>query len=408
VKKIITTVFAIALSLGVFAHDNDTMFIHMRESVLEIPVEKIDSIVFHRTQLTSFSLDASSFLPGTTSTRNYPEPYWASLQDEPRHILPATPIIRRCGVVNPRITGMRWIPGAPIVRDCRAMDPHIVGMKTGVPGTRCPDYWCPPGSTCFWLDEYGTVGCCPHEDANVCLDCLHCCPPGYVCDHGLRGFGGPICIPDDGDGGPPGGGNPDVPCVPGTHCPDYWCGPGQTCFCLDEYGTVGCCPHEDANVCLDCLTCCPPGYVCDHGLSGFGGAVCILDDGGALPPGGSGPGDPGGPSFCSFSLPSNGTHGSCDVFAREGNIVTQIKIRLAITSAGSFPPPFSEGAEGYIIHSGGRRTPWAISPGSTMTTVSLQLPATSRSVTVRGRRLFGFPDNDDPPLSRRRIYVEAL
>ncbi|MDR0436919.1 MAG: Ig-like domain-containing protein [Bacteroidales bacterium] len=48
-KKIIVTVFAIALSFGVYAQ-NDTMYIHMGGTILEIPTKDVDSIIFYRTQ----------------------------------------------------------------------------------------------------------------------------------------------------------------------------------------------------------------------------------------------------------------------------------------------------------------------------------------------------------------------
>ena len=49
-KKNIITIFAIALSFSVFAQQNDTMFIHMGQTVLEIPTKDVDSITFYRTQ----------------------------------------------------------------------------------------------------------------------------------------------------------------------------------------------------------------------------------------------------------------------------------------------------------------------------------------------------------------------
>jgi len=49
-KKNIITIFAIALSFGVFAQQNDTMFIHMGKTILEIPTKDVDSITFYRTQ----------------------------------------------------------------------------------------------------------------------------------------------------------------------------------------------------------------------------------------------------------------------------------------------------------------------------------------------------------------------
>ena len=45
-KKIIFTFFAIALSMGVFAHQqNDTMFIHKEQTITAIPTQYIDSVV---------------------------------------------------------------------------------------------------------------------------------------------------------------------------------------------------------------------------------------------------------------------------------------------------------------------------------------------------------------------------
>jgi uncharacterized protein (TIGR02145 family) len=51
-KKIITTLFAIALSFGVFAQ-NDTMFIHTKhQHIYEFATQTIDSVIFYRTQPT--------------------------------------------------------------------------------------------------------------------------------------------------------------------------------------------------------------------------------------------------------------------------------------------------------------------------------------------------------------------
>jgi Fe-S-cluster-containing hydrogenase component 2 len=49
-KKNIITIFVIALSFSVFAQQNDTMFIHMGQTVLELPTAEIDSIIFYRIQ----------------------------------------------------------------------------------------------------------------------------------------------------------------------------------------------------------------------------------------------------------------------------------------------------------------------------------------------------------------------
>ena len=50
-KKIFFTFFAIALSVGVFAQQRDTMFIHMNNQFIhEFATHEIDSIIFERTQ----------------------------------------------------------------------------------------------------------------------------------------------------------------------------------------------------------------------------------------------------------------------------------------------------------------------------------------------------------------------
>jgi len=50
-RKLITTVFAIALSVGIFAQQSDTMFVHTTDQFIhEFPTAKIDSIIFQRTQ----------------------------------------------------------------------------------------------------------------------------------------------------------------------------------------------------------------------------------------------------------------------------------------------------------------------------------------------------------------------
>ena len=48
-RKIITTLFAIALSLGVYAQ-NDTMFVHSKQLIHEFATQEVDSIIFYRTQ----------------------------------------------------------------------------------------------------------------------------------------------------------------------------------------------------------------------------------------------------------------------------------------------------------------------------------------------------------------------
>jgi len=48
-KKIIITIFAIALSLGVFAQQNDTMFVHSGQTIFHISTAEVDSIVFYPT-----------------------------------------------------------------------------------------------------------------------------------------------------------------------------------------------------------------------------------------------------------------------------------------------------------------------------------------------------------------------
>jgi uncharacterized protein (TIGR02145 family) len=51
-KKNLTIIFAIALSLGVFAQ-NDTMFVHQKQYIYEFATAKIDSVIFYRTQPTT-------------------------------------------------------------------------------------------------------------------------------------------------------------------------------------------------------------------------------------------------------------------------------------------------------------------------------------------------------------------
>ena len=48
-KKITTTIFAIAFSLGVFAQQNDTMFIHTEQTIFHVATSDVDSIVFSPT-----------------------------------------------------------------------------------------------------------------------------------------------------------------------------------------------------------------------------------------------------------------------------------------------------------------------------------------------------------------------
>jgi hypothetical protein len=64
-KKIITTIFAIALSIGVFAQQSDTIFVHKGQTVYEFVTTEIDSIVFHRTRnvsATSVTLNHHEFM----------------------------------------------------------------------------------------------------------------------------------------------------------------------------------------------------------------------------------------------------------------------------------------------------------------------------------------------------------
>ncbi|MCL2682373.1 MAG: RagB/SusD family nutrient uptake outer membrane protein [Bacteroidales bacterium] len=52
-KKLITTLFAIALSFGAFSQQNDTMFVHTNQFIYEFATKDVDSIVFYRTQSSS-------------------------------------------------------------------------------------------------------------------------------------------------------------------------------------------------------------------------------------------------------------------------------------------------------------------------------------------------------------------
>jgi hypothetical protein len=49
-RKIITTIFAIVLSLGAWAQQNDTMFVHTNKFIHEFATQEVDSIIFKRTQ----------------------------------------------------------------------------------------------------------------------------------------------------------------------------------------------------------------------------------------------------------------------------------------------------------------------------------------------------------------------
>ncbi|MDR0438495.1 MAG: fibrobacter succinogenes major paralogous domain-containing protein [Bacteroidales bacterium] len=49
-KKTISTIFAIALSFGIFAQQNDTMFVHSKQFIHEFATQEVDSIIFYRTQ----------------------------------------------------------------------------------------------------------------------------------------------------------------------------------------------------------------------------------------------------------------------------------------------------------------------------------------------------------------------
>jgi len=48
-KKIITAIFTITLSFGVFAQQNDTMFVHSGQTIFHISTAEVDSIVFYPT-----------------------------------------------------------------------------------------------------------------------------------------------------------------------------------------------------------------------------------------------------------------------------------------------------------------------------------------------------------------------
>jgi uncharacterized protein YjdB len=49
-KKSLVTIFTIALTFGVFAQQNDTMFVHRGQVITEYPTNEVDSIIFYRTQ----------------------------------------------------------------------------------------------------------------------------------------------------------------------------------------------------------------------------------------------------------------------------------------------------------------------------------------------------------------------
>ncbi|MCL2027216.1 MAG: pectate lyase [Bacteroidales bacterium] len=52
-KKIITTILAIALLSGVWAQQTDTMFVHQQQYIYEFPTAEVDSIIFYRTKPTA-------------------------------------------------------------------------------------------------------------------------------------------------------------------------------------------------------------------------------------------------------------------------------------------------------------------------------------------------------------------
>merc|ERR1719150_1455968 len=48
----------------------------------------------------------------------------------------------------------------------------------------CPDihFQCNNNQTCCKLPDMMGYGCCPIANAVCCIDGIHCCPPGNICD----------------------------------------------------------------------------------------------------------------------------------------------------------------------------------------------------------------------------------
>nr|P80059.1 RecName: Full=Pars intercerebralis major peptide D1; Short=PMP-D1 [Locusta migratoria]AAB21458.1 pars intercerebralis major peptide, PMP-D1 [Locusta migratoria, brain, Peptide, 54 aa] [Locusta migratoria] len=49
----------------------------------------------------------------------------------------------------------------------------------------CTEKTCPGTETCCTTPQ-GEEGCCPYKEGVCCLDGIHCCPSGTVCDEDHR------------------------------------------------------------------------------------------------------------------------------------------------------------------------------------------------------------------------------
>ncbi|XP_049838398.1 progranulin-like [Schistocerca gregaria] len=131
----------------------------------------------------------------------------------------------------------------------------------------CTQSSCPRDETCCTLPE-GGEGCCPYKNAICCLDGIHCCPFGTVCDEEHR-----RCVSVLEKGGRESAlleliAAPNISVSSNEHCPDGSTCPDVSTCCMTTTKHYGCCPFQQGVCCRDLTHCCPYGTHC------IGGGLC--------------------------------------------------------------------------------------------------------------------------------------
>ncbi|XP_015244830.1 PREDICTED: granulins [Cyprinodon variegatus] len=118
---------------------------------------------------------------------------------------------------------------------------------------------CADGNTCCKSPKEKWA-CCPLPEAVCCMDHLHCCPHGTICN-----LAASTCDSSTGTA--------LIPLLPNTpsfplltekvKCDESSSCPGDATCCKTTSGEWACCPLPEAVCCDDHIHCCPHGSVCD-------------------------------------------------------------------------------------------------------------------------------------------------
>ncbi|XP_028823013.1 granulin b [Denticeps clupeoides] len=146
------------------------------------------------------------------------------------------------------------------------MSPLALSGKLGMNSVPCNDsVACADGNTCCKTadDEWA---CCPLPEAVCCLDHVHCCPHGTICNTAAQTCDDPANLLST---TPWVEKAPTFPLTanPFTKCDDSASCPGTYTCCKTASGKWGCCPLSEAVCCDDHRHCCPHGTACNLAAS---------------------------------------------------------------------------------------------------------------------------------------------